>query len=788
MNPLPSLTYYIRHKRQTMLLVSLISLMTFGICVMVRLLDSVPENMFTAGSYLTRFSLVSAVGPSLDPGVVSQIRTHPDVSQVIREKGLDITLPPLLANYHLFGVTEGDLTLLMDASDLRLKAGRIPRPRSNEMVLSEEMADAIGIQIGDQIDRSVGQDWTGDSWYEAIPAPLELVGILEGTGSETHIRVGFVSYEYVTNHELFEPPWTSGLVVIAQDSRKAEVDNYLETEIASSSTEVMTHRILAKNTAETSAGFYAILAVIDLLVAIVMALVIGVINQIAQEKRLEEFGLLNTLGRTSGQIVRRLMLETVGVTGIGWLGGLILSWLFFVVLKTILYEPRGMVLDLVDLTPIWFSVPVALATTVFVAFSTLRIFARFDAVAIIERGKLSLEASSNRSAVKRSLIQPLSSWTFYLRHRRRGLILVVAIGLMILGVSFPAFLFSPIGDAMQPLAEPMRQIGIIKPRMNGSVDPGLAAQVRAHSTVSNVIPAVDLPLQVEIPPLNWPISIYGVSEDNMQQLISLYKVEVKEGRLPRPHTNEMIVSEAVAMNRDLGAGDRVGQPVNEEDSGIPTEMVITGILSGLSGGRGEDNLWLGFASYEYLSSHELYASYPVNLLVVPVEGHKAEMDAWLRDEVHSDLAEVLTYKWMQNNYRVLMLIPLAVFGVVEFIIAVVAAVALAVLSYTFFAQRQEEFGTLHALGRSRSWLVLRTIRETASIVAIAWLISALLCGIFLAFVQISLYSPNGLSLNFFSPIPWLFTLPLPLTVVLVSAGLVAWTLRRLDAVSIIERR
>ena len=59
MNPLPSLTYYIRHKRQTMLLVSLISLMTFGICVMVRLLDSVPENMFTAGSYLTRFSLVS---------------------------------------------------------------------------------------------------------------------------------------------------------------------------------------------------------------------------------------------------------------------------------------------------------------------------------------------------------------------------------------------------------------------------------------------------------------------------------------------------------------------------------------------------------------------------------------------------------------------------------------------------------------------------------------------------------------------------------------------------------
>jgi len=788
MNPQSPLTYYIRHKRQTVLLVRLISLMTFGICVMVRLLDSVPENMYIAGSYLTRVSLVSAVGPSLDPGVVSQIRTHPDVSKVIREKGLDITLPPLFGNYHLFGVTEGDLSILMEASDLRLKSGRLLRPRSNEMMLSEEMAKAMGIQIGDQIDRSVGQDWTGDSWYESIPAPLELVGTLEGTSSESHIRMGFVSYEYVTDHELFEPPWVPGLVVIAQNARKAEVDNYLESEIASPRTEVMTHRNLTVRSAGLSAILFVILSIVDLLVAIVMALVIGVINQIAQEKRLEEFALLNSLGRTSRQLVRRSMLETVGMTGIGWLGGLILFWLFFAVLKTNLYEPRGMVLDLVDLTPIWFSFPIPLASIVLVAFNTQRVFKRLDAVAIIERGKLSMEASSNQLAVKRSSNKPFSPWTFYLRHRRRGSILVVAIGLMILGVSFPAFLFSPMGDAMQPLAEPMRQIGIITPRMHGSVDAGLAAQVRAHSTVSRVIPAVDLPLQVDIPPLDWPISIHGVSEDNMELLISLFKVQVKEGRLPRPHTNEMIVTEGVAMNRDLRVGDRVGQPVNEKDRGIPSEMVITGILTRPSEGRGEDDLWLGFASYEYLSSHGLYASYPVNLLVVPIEGRKAEMDAWLRDEVHSDLAEVLTYKWMQNNYRVLMLIPLAVFGVVEFIIAVVAAVALAVLSYTFFAQRQEEFGTLHALGRSRSWLVLRTVRETASIVAIAWLISALLCGIFLVFIQISLYTPNGLSLNYFSPVPWLFTLPLPLSVVIVSAGLVAWTLRRLDPVSIIERR
>jgi hypothetical protein len=58
----------------------------------------------------------------------------------------------------------------------------------------------------------------------------------------------------------------------------------------------------------------------------------------------------------------------------------------------------------------------------------------------------------------------------------------------------------------------------------------------------------------------------------------------------------------------------------------------------------------------------------------------------------------------------------------------------------------------------------------------------------LAYVHAGVYVPKGLTLNFFNPVPWLFTLPMPLAVVAVSGGLVAWMLSRLDPVSIIERR
>jgi ABC-type lipoprotein release transport system permease subunit len=809
MNPLSPLTYYRRHKRQTLLLVGLVSLMTLGVCAMVRLLDSVPEGYQTAGNYLTRVSLVSAGGPMLDPGVVSRIRTYPGVAQAIQEKGLDISLPPIISEHHLFGISKTDMQTLMDACDLRLKEGRLPRPSTNEMTLSEEMVNAMGIQIGDRIDRTIGRNWSGESWYDAIPAPLELVGILEGTGPGPSVRMGFVSHEYVSNHELFGPPWVPGLVVIPQEGHKAEVDEFLEAEIASLRIEVMTHRLLSEHAASFSFFFYLMFGVVDVVVAAVMALVIGVINQISQTKRLEEFGVLNALGHGKGQLVRRLTLEAVGMTGMGWVGGLALSWLLFAALKVGFYEPRGLVLDLADLTPIWFSLPIPLVTAVVVASSTMRTFSRLDAVAVVERGKLSMEADGKRKAGKRSRvpnssIKPLSPKTFYQRHRHRGVILLVSMGAMILGVSFPAFLFAPMGDAMQAFAEPLRQIGIITPRMEGTVDPGVTAQARTHPTVAQVIPAVELELAVQVPPLDWPISVYGVSEVDLQTLVNLYGVQVKEGRLPRPHASEVVLSEAIALNRDLHVGDEIGQPANKDDHNIPTEMVIVGILSrpsaslhyvqsrqlrtGSSQDRGRNDLWLGFASYEYLTSHELYASHPVHLLVIPNEGQKAEMDAWLREEVNPELVEAYTFEWMRTNYRLMALIFLAVFGVVEVIIAIVAAAALAVLSYVFFAQRRQEFGVLHAIGHSRPWLILRTVRETAIIVTVAWLASAVVCGIGLTGVQFGLYAPRGLSLNFFNPAPWLFTLPIPLTVIAASGGLVAWMLRRLDPVSIIERR
>jgi len=781
MNPLSPLTYYRRHKRQTLLLMGLITLVTLGIYVMAGALDSVLDTAYATANYLTRFSKVHPVaGRSLEPAVVSQIRTHPDVERVILENGLRISWPSLFGggSFNVLGVAEADVGFLMDACDVRLKEGRLLEARTNEVVLPEEIARALGLRLGDRIGASINKNY-----YSSIPTELVLVGILENdpvAGSGQGVLVGFVSYEYLDTHELYAPR-PSRLLVFAREGGKTAVDDFLETTIHSAHTEVETLGSLSAFHDSARRILYLVFGVVDCLVLVVTALVVGTINQIALTQRLAEFALLHAIGHHKSRLVRRLTLETAAMAGMGWIGGLTLAGLIFAWLRANLYEPRGMELNLANLSPIWFTVPIPLVAIAFAALSIMRVLARLDAVAIIERGKLSAEASARRRGVRGSSARPLSSRLFYLRHRRRGLMLMAGMALMILGIAFPAFFIAPLIDAKLPFIEYLRHVSVVSPSVGRAVDPGVAARISTHSSVARVIPAIRLDMMASIPPTEAEFTFYGVPENDLPALMDLYGVYPNEGRLPHPRSNEIVLSEAVAMNRGLHLGDTVGRPVYDLDYSIPTEMVVVGIL-------GPSDRWMAFASYEYLDSHELYSSRPVHLLVVPAEGRKAELDDWLENDVSSAQTNVRThgmqYSELQEATRGILLL----FAALESIIAIVAAIALAILNYIFFAQRREEFGVLHAVGHSRLWLVLRTVRETVSVVGLAWLIGAVVCVTGLILAQVNVYAPKGMSLDFSNPAPWLFTLPIPLAVVAASTGVVAWTLSRLDPVSIIERR
>jgi len=777
MNPLSPFTYYRRHKRSALLQIALISLATVGLFVLVAVLDTIPLRANV--SYLTRLSHVSPIGDALDPTVVSQIETHPDVARVIPDNGLWLSTPTLFGtdNQLLMGVSAEDAEYLMQHCGVRLKEGRMFEPRTNEIVLSEEVVRALDLELGDEISRAVDEDY-----YEAIPAPLALVGILEGV-SEPSVRMGFVSAEYLNSHELYAPRATS-LLVVAQEGRKAAVEDFLETTIRSRYTEVETFTGLVEIFKAVRVGIYIIFGVINSVVALVMAFTVGVINRIAMTKRLSEFGLLHALGRQRKQLIRRLTLETATVAWLGCLAGLgaalvIMSWL-----RNSFFYDLGVELNLFNPAPFLFVLPIPLIVIALTFFSIRRIFAQLDAVAIVERGELSEEQKA-RQAVKRSSAKPLSSLTFYLRHRRRGILVVLSMALMVLGITFPVFLFSAMASAILPSIEYLQYVSEISP-IRSELDPGIVGQIRSHPAVAYTVPVIRLGMQMILPPGGGTdANIYGVSEADLSILLEWFDVQVQEGRLPQPRSNEIVLSAAIAANRDLHVGDVIGGEIENDSEfvtdNLPTEMVVVGLLS-------PDHPWIGFASYEYLHSHELTSSRSPRLLIIPREGQKQILDGWLEESVDSTQTRIVTYAAKEREHREMTTATVLTFAALECMIAVVAAIALATLNHIFFSQRKEEFGILNAVGRSRPWLVWRTMKETGSVVGVAWVVGAVLCGIGLLGMQNLVYGPRGLSLDFFSLAPWLLTMPLPLIVALASVSTIAWMLHKLDPVAIIERR
>jgi putative ABC transport system permease protein len=276
-------------------------------------------------------------------------------------------------------------------------------------------------------------------------------------------------------------------------------------------------------------------------------------------------------------------------------------------------------------------------------------------------------------------------------------------------------------------------------------------------------------------------------------------MSVIEGRLPAPRTNEIIVAKAVALNHGLNIGDTIKLPhyilYGAEQAiifGEPVEMEIVGLLERGSPTRGGQSLsnemWMSFASYEFMSNHESVSSRRIRLFVIPTEGNKVELDRWLEKNVASKQTIVSTYASRYIEISEMLRNLTLSFTAIEIGIALIAAISVAVMNYILFTQRREEFGILNALGGNRPWLVMRTAKEIGSIVAFAWLISVAIYGVGLALIQAAVYAPKGIQLNILNPIPWLFTVPIPLTIILTSAGTIAWVLIKLDPVTIIERR
>ena len=789
MNPFSLLTFHRRHKRRAALLLGLFSLVTVGLYLLVALLWAIAvEPMRSNYLYLNKYSVVHG----WEPTVVAQIRANPDVARTVAATiGPGVQLPDALgggSNYwNLFALMEEDVAYVMERCGATLKEGQPLQPRTNGIMLSHQVAANLGIGVGDTVHNAVNPELFGN-----IPAPLQVVGILE-----SDVRLSIASYEYLNDHELFRRMIMPRLLVMARPGREDAVAEFLRHDVQAAGTSVETYQGMATNVARAYRATMALVLPIVVSVTVALLFVIAIINRVAFAQRVREFGLLHAAGHNKNGLIRRVTAEAAVLAAGGWMMGIWLSWIILYLLKLAVFVPRGHHLNVISVTPALPVLLVPMAVIMFTFISARRVLSQLDPVAVVERAELSLEHKppQGAKALKRSS-RPLAAWTFHRRHRRQAILTIAATALMIIAVVMYIFVTTAVRDTRRASLGHLDRVSVVSPRIGSGPDATVAAQVRTHPSVERVMPFTQFTmLTVLIPPGETaPINPYAVYADDMAYLVDLYCLELKHGHLPRPHTNELVIPEVVAQNRDLQIGDIIGDPDHPAFPGashisVPTEFVISGIFNRPKSAA-EDN-WLALISLEYIESHEAYnilGHAATRLIVVPKTGEKVALDDWLEDELASDDVVVRTYRQSVSRAEERTRTQIFTIALLESLIALVAATALAGLNYISISGRRAEFGVLHALGHGRRRLVARALGETAFTTGAAWGLSAFLflCG--LLFLQIGVFEPLGLRLDFTNFIPWLFTLPIPVAIFAVSSITIAWTLSKLDPVSLIERR
>ena len=106
---------------------------------------------------------------------------------------------------------------------------------------------------------------------------------------------------------------------------------------------------------------YRILDVVIGTLVAVITMMMGMLINIYQSQRIVEFGLLQALGYTKRQLLKRTLVETFLVLMLGWILGLATAYGLLNVAKSVLMDPKAFALDTLDPIAYRYTIPIPLA-------------------------------------------------------------------------------------------------------------------------------------------------------------------------------------------------------------------------------------------------------------------------------------------------------------------------------------------------------------------------------------------------------------------------------------------
>lgn len=380
----------------------------------------------------------------------------------------------------------------------------------------------------------------------------------------------------------------------------------------------------------------------------------------------------------------------------------------------------------------------------------------------------------------RPLNRPLVASTFLLRNLGKTIPLVAVIVLAVLLISGIVAMIDSIPLSIRTIYRYSQQMVGVTPRGDPAQTPIIRERIEKEAPVplDRVIVCRATGAQVRSIVGKWPFVVLGLEQGDIRYFLDRMDSRGVAGRLPAPGAPEALVSEPVARNLGLRQGSLLLGPV-QDGAYSPREVRIVGIA--------DSDDWFMITPIEYLREHHFP---PIDVLLVFAEtlGEQAALDAWAVKAFKGERAQVFVYQELERDTQDMFRILYKILNVVIATLVLVITLMMAMLMNIYQSQRLPEYGLLQALGYTRRQLLSRAFGETLAVVVSGWILGLLTAYGLLLVVRAQLMTPQAFALDPLDRMAFLYTIPVPLAI-LVAGSLTVWSrFRRFDPVGVVERR
>lgn len=379
-----------------------------------------------------------------------------------------------------------------------------------------------------------------------------------------------------------------------------------------------------------------------------------------------------------------------------------------------------------------------------------------------------------------SRLHPLSPAVFLTRNLGKTIPLTLVIMLSVMLVAGVIALIDSIPFSIRTIYAYTKESLGVSPRGDSSHMPAILSAIRAGSPVpiDRIITCRVSGSEVHSIVGKWPFVVLGLSQADIRYFLDHQGAKSIVGRLPRPGRAEAIISSPVARNLNLKIGGVLQGP-EKPDSYSQRNVVVVGIA--------QTNRWLMIDPIEY---QRAYHFPPVDLAMVFARNRadQPKLDAWAEKRFKGERAQLFTFSKIDEDTTHMFETLFKIIDIVIGLLVVVITLMMAMLINIYQGQRLVEFGLLQAIGYTRARLVGRTLMENIAVVIFGWILGIFSALALLVVIRTVFIEPHAYALDVFDPGPYWYTIPIPITILVVACGTILLRFRKFDPVAVVERR